>query len=240
MDYIVAAFVIGLVILAHELGHFIASKAVNIPVRTFSIGFGPKLWGFKKGKTEYRIALIPFGGYIMPDIEDEKDLFAFPVWRRIVLTAGGPLASIVLPVFCCMLLNVVRSGVTVEAVLVKPLVQTMMLFSQILQMIPHLFTRHGELSGILGIISQGGQFIGANPLNIIQFAALISINLAVLNLLPIPVLDGGKIMLYLCEKLTPRLRKLHFPLAVAGWVFILVVMIYATALDVGRYVEKMV
>jgi regulator of sigma E protease len=69
--------------------------------------------------------------------------------------------------------------------------------------------------------------------------ALLSLNLAVFNMLPVPALDGGKILLYLLEKLHHRLARLHIPLSIGGWVCILGLMIYATYLDVERYIVKL-
>src|SRR5512145_2121102 len=100
MQYIIALLLIGFVILAHEFGHFIAARISGIPIKVFSIGFGPKLWAVTKRKTEYRIAIIPLGGYVMPDCQDDKEFLALPVFKRIIMTAGGPLASIILPLFC--------------------------------------------------------------------------------------------------------------------------------------------
>ena len=51
-------------ILVHELGHFAAAKLFGVRVEVFSIGFGKRLLGFRKGETDYRISLLPFGGYV--------------------------------------------------------------------------------------------------------------------------------------------------------------------------------
>lgn len=65
MIYVLATiFVLGLLIFVHELGHFLVAKAVGIRVEKFSLGFPPKLIGFKKGDTEYCISAIPLGGYV--------------------------------------------------------------------------------------------------------------------------------------------------------------------------------
>ena len=55
---------LGVMILVHELGHFWAALSVGIRVETFSIGFGPRLFGFRRGETDFRISAIPFGGYV--------------------------------------------------------------------------------------------------------------------------------------------------------------------------------
>ena len=57
-------FILGAAVTLHEFGHFIVAKLLKIRVETFSIGFGPRLWGFKKGTTDYRVSAIPLGGYV--------------------------------------------------------------------------------------------------------------------------------------------------------------------------------
>ena len=62
----VLLFLVGLgaVIFVHELGHFTVAKAVGIRVDQFALGFGPRVFGFKRGETDYRINLVPMGGYV--------------------------------------------------------------------------------------------------------------------------------------------------------------------------------
>jgi len=236
MQYIIALLLIGLVILVHEFGHFIAARIVGMPIRIFSIGFGPKLWALKKKETEYRIAMIPLGGYVMPDVEDEKEFLAVPLYKRIVMTAGGPLASIILPLFCFALANCISTGLSLNSLFIKPFLQVYTIFSGIIIALLGMFSQHSQLSGIIGVVAQGGQFIGGSFVKAIQFVGLISINLAVLNLVPLPVLDGGKILLYLMEGVHPKFSKLHYPLAIAGWVLVMGLMLYATVIDVVRLV----
>ena len=120
MQYIIALLLIGFVILVHEFGHFIAARIVGVPIKIFSIGFGPKLWAVKKRETEYRIAMIPLGGYVMPDVEDDKEFLALPLYKRIVMTAGGPLASVILPLFCFALVNCFSTGISLNGLFIKP------------------------------------------------------------------------------------------------------------------------
>ena len=65
---------------------------------------------------------------------------------------------------------------------------------------------------------------------------MMSLNLAVINLVPIPVLDGGKIILYTLEKISSKFVKLHIPLSVAGWLAMICLMLYTSYLDVGKYI----
>jgi len=56
--------VLGIMVLVHEWGHFIVAKAFGVRVEIFSIGFGPRIWGRKRGDTDYRISGLPLGGYV--------------------------------------------------------------------------------------------------------------------------------------------------------------------------------
>lgn len=234
MNYFLVALLVGLLILIHELGHFLAARWVKIPIARFSIGFGPKLWGCKRGETEYWLSLIPIGGYVLPEIEDETEFFKIPIYKRVIFSIGGPAANIILVLLLYGLINVVVSGVSFRGVLIEPFSQTLGTFMSFLAAIPLLFSGSDQLSGIVGIVVLGGQFIGADILRVLNFSILLSLNLAVLNLLPIPALDGGKIVLYCLEKIHPKFLRLHIPLSIAGWVFIIGLMVYATVLDVGR------
>ena len=55
-------FVLGVMVLIHELGHFLAARYFDVRVESFSIGFGPRLFGFKRGPTDYKICILPLGG----------------------------------------------------------------------------------------------------------------------------------------------------------------------------------
>ena len=234
MSYLIVALLIGFVILVHEFGHFLAAKRAGIAVAVFSLGFGPRLIARKWRGTEYRLSLIPLGGYVLPEIEDEREFFAIPVNKRILMALGGPLASFLFPVLCFAVNNSVRYGLSLANAFVRPLTQAADLMLAMVTALPRIFTHKEQLSGIVGIVAQGGNFVGGNILNAVQFAVLISLNLAVLNLLPIPVLDGGKVFLYLLEKIDPKLQRLHVPLAIGGWIFVIGLMVYVTVVDIGK------
>ena len=57
-------FVLGIMIFVHELGHYLMAKFLGIRVDVFSLGFGPRLFGFRRGETDYRISVLPLGGYV--------------------------------------------------------------------------------------------------------------------------------------------------------------------------------
>ncbi len=99
--------VFGGLIFFHELGHFLAFRFFRVGVITFSIGMGPKLCGFKRGKTEYRIAWLPFGGYVSgvgeysSDVESlgftqEEAVNNRPAWQRLIIAFAGPFMNLLI------------------------------------------------------------------------------------------------------------------------------------------------
>lgn len=97
---------IGVMILIHELGHFVVARWFDVRVDAFSFGFGPRLFGFRKGETDYRVSLIPFGGYVKmageqpgeEDLNDPRSFLAKPRWQRLLIAFAGPFSNIVLAV----------------------------------------------------------------------------------------------------------------------------------------------
>lgn len=237
MSYLLIALAIGFLILIHELGHLLAAKWMGISVARFSIGFGPKLCGWKWGETEYWLAPIPLGGYVLPAVQDEAEFSRIPIAKRIIFSLGGPLANLLLPVVLFSVLNVMAGNHSLGSVLIAPWVQTGSMLMQFLGSLPMVFQHPDQLSGVVGIVAIGDQIVHqAGIAGGLRFAILLSINLAVLNMLPLPPLDGGKIVMYVLEKIHPRLARLHVPLAAAGWLGLLALMAYTTVLDIARHV----
>lgn len=88
------------IICIHELGHFAAVKAAGVKVLEFGIGFPPRLFGFKRGDTEYTLNLIPLGAFVKPEGEQDPEvpsgLAGKSPWARMGVSAAGPLANFVL------------------------------------------------------------------------------------------------------------------------------------------------
>jgi regulator of sigma E protease len=101
-----ALIMIGIMILIHELGHYWAARFFDVKVDTFSFGFGPRLFGFKKGETDFRFSLILLGGYVkmvgeQPGDEQSNDPRSFlskPRWQRLIIVFAGPAMNIILAV----------------------------------------------------------------------------------------------------------------------------------------------
>ncbi|HYH52806.1 MAG TPA: M50 family metallopeptidase [Solirubrobacterales bacterium] len=95
-----------LLIILHEAGHFFAAKATGMRVERFFLFFGPTIWSFKRGETEYGVKAIPLGGYVkitgmtpeeeIPPEVEHRSYYRQDVWKRIVVVAAGPAVNIVL------------------------------------------------------------------------------------------------------------------------------------------------
>lgn len=100
------AVVLGIMILVHELGHFAAAKYFGVRVEVFSIGFGKRLAGFRRGDTDYRISALPLGGYVKMAGENPlesrsgapDEFMSHPRWQRFVIAFAGPAMNIILAV----------------------------------------------------------------------------------------------------------------------------------------------
>src|SRR5437762_6741275 len=112
--------VLGVMILVHEWGHFIVARLFGVRVDVFSIGFGPRLFGLKRGATDYRISAVPLGGYVRMAGQDpteidsqgrglaEKgdklptgapdELMSKPRWQRALISFAGPAVNLIFPV----------------------------------------------------------------------------------------------------------------------------------------------
>jgi len=113
---------IGVMIMIHEMGHFWAARLFHVRVESFSLGFGPRLFGFRRGDTDYRVSAILIGGYVKmagdaipieqatggggetptltlePGVADPGSLLAKPRWQRVIISAAGPVMNMVLAV----------------------------------------------------------------------------------------------------------------------------------------------
>ena len=99
---------LGVLVTVHELGHFVVAKACKVKVLRFSIGFGPRIFGFTKGETEYRVGWLPLGGYVkmygeQPDDEVApqdvgRSFQAQAWWKRALIVAAGPAFNLLFPI----------------------------------------------------------------------------------------------------------------------------------------------
>jgi regulator of sigma E protease len=103
----IVAFIvlIGVMVVVHEFGHFAVAKLCGVRVESFSVGFGPRLFGVKRGDTDYKVCLLPLGGYVKmtgenpgegEPIDDPGAFTSHPRWQRMLIGLAGPVANFIL------------------------------------------------------------------------------------------------------------------------------------------------
>jgi len=103
---VAVAVVLGFMILIHEWGHYAAAKLLGVRVEVFSIGFGKRLFGVRRGDTDYRVAAIPLGGYVKMSGENPMDertgdpgeFMSHPRWHRFIIAIAGPAMNVLLAI----------------------------------------------------------------------------------------------------------------------------------------------
>ena len=111
----VFVFVLGVMVLVHELGHFLAARYFGVRVEAFAFGFGPRLFGYKRGDTDYKVCLVPLGGYVKMAGETTKEptgdpgeFLSKPRWQRVIIALMGPVFNVFLALLLLAGLFMVR------------------------------------------------------------------------------------------------------------------------------------
>ncbi len=347
MSWIVSLAVLSALIFFHELGHYMAARLMGVYVETFSIGFGNKVASFKKWGTEWKISMIPLGGYVKMKGQDDSDptkksfdpdsynvktplqkifillagptanfLLAFVLYFFIAL--GGPnilspvigqvvkdspayiaglqtndtirsingievttwkdMAEIISESQGPLKLEIQRGNFLEYKTLTPKITETTNMYNEVVQKkmigigsagVTHkldltlsdtlgyavdqtvfastvIFTGvkkllfgevpAQELGGVISIVKLTSDATDAGWMAVLFFAALISVNLGVLNLLPIPALDGGHIMFNLYEMIARRApsEAIIIKLTIAGWVILFSLMGLGLYNDINR------
>jgi len=349
MGMLVSLLVLSGLIFFHELGHYIAARMMGVYVEVFSIGFGKKIFSFKKFDTEWAIAAIPLGGYVRMKGQDDADpskksydddsynvktptqkifiLLAGPAFNFIIafflyffIALGSPqilspvigkiikdspafvagldandtvtaingvhittwkeMADIITESEGTLTLEIERNGFIEYKQLTPKLKETKNLFGETVQKkmigiasagVTHplelslsetlsyateqtifastmIFTGveklitgdvpAKELGGVISIVKLTSDATDAGWMSVLFFAALISVNLGVLNLLPIPALDGGHIMFNIYELVfrRPASEEIMIKFTIAGWVILFGLMGLGLFNDINRLV----
>lgn len=343
--------VLGVLIFVHELGHFLVAKWAGVTVLRFSLGFGPRVFGFKRGDTDYCLSLVPLGGYVKmlgeePDEEVTEEQMANsfgskPVSKRMLIVLAGPLSNLILAIVIFTMVHAFsgihtatteigtitkdspaeKAGLQTGDVVLTINSKEMTSWDELSQTIEqsgeepiHITFKRGDeirtvqvsprvseyknlfgettrrpligvgssgkytvkkvdpisaayygflqtwnlsklfavtivkliqraipfqtLGGPILIAQMAGQQAQEGLLNLIYFTAIISVNLAVLNLLPIPILDGGHILFFLIEAILGRpieVKKIETAQKV-GMLLLLVLMVCVFYNDIMRLI----
>jgi regulator of sigma E protease len=347
-----ALLMIGVLIFLHEMGHFLFAKRMGLPVEVFSLGFGPRLFGFKWKETDIRIAALPLGGYVKlsgynPEEPDAEDLHGFlkqPYHRRMLFYSGGILANLFTAYLLLSAIGIDQSRITSATPQPSPLVvlevvpgspaaqagffpgdlirrfgdlrfpgstsneaiayiqsragqaipvtlekdgkaratqviprseagkgkvgikfsptevtytrrpvefrdvwrgpvlgalETASLTGQVFQGFYRLVSFQAsirEVGGPIAIVKGGSDAAKSGWTGFLMFMAFISLNLAVLNALPIPFLDGGHMAMLTFEKLRGRdlTVQIKEKILMGGFYFLISLMAFVLALDLWR------
>ena len=130
INLLVFILVLGIIVFVHEFGHFIFAKIMGVYVYEFAIGMGPKIWGFKKGETEYNLRAIPIGGFCQlagEDLDDDDQnkvpknmrLQSKKPWQRFLIMLFGPMNNFILAVILLLFIAFVWGGTTMNPVISK-------------------------------------------------------------------------------------------------------------------------
>lgn len=324
-------FVFFIVVVFHEFGHFIVAKLSGIKVHEFAIGMGPKLFKIKKGETDYSLRLLPIGGYVKMEGEDEysDDVRSFSkksIGARMAVIAAGAIMNFILAIIVFSIYSYkvgvptttidtvtekfpayeagIRNGDTITRIdnysvdswedikkainasngkeikitvlrneqkhnfFIKPIIEKdvnrlvigitpkmrralllsiksgfqnmIIILGLMFQFIGMLFKGNvssGDISGPVGIVYLVGEAAKSGFLYVLYIAGFISINLGFFNLLPIPALDGSRLVFLLFElvrgkPINPeREGFIHF----VGFVFLILLMLVVAYKDIIKF-----
>ena len=213
-----------------KVGHFLVAKLCNVKVNEFSIGFGPLILKKKKKETEYSLRLIPLGGYVRMEGEDEEstDESAFPkasIPKGIAIVCAGAFVNIVFGLIIYM--SMFGIG------------QTGNLLLALGDSIKQLFTGKVGIDNMVGPVGIGGIISQTQGFgNYMVLLSVISISLGVTNLLPIPALDGGRLVLILIEAIRgkPMKQETEIYIQLLGFSLLITLSVIVMYQDIVRII----
>ena len=242
-------FLLGFLIFIHEGGHFLVAKLCKVKVNEFAIGFGKTIWQKQGKETKYAIRMIPLGGFVSMEGEVESSdvegsFSKASVWKRMAIVVAGATVNIL---FGIIVYFILMSTVGIQ--FVDPAKDTFLnriyygalgtweFILMLLESIKVLFTgglSADQMVGIVGISEVVATTAGFA--NYIYLLAVISISLGITNLLPIPALDGGKILILLIEVIRrkPIKPETEATIQLLGFSILLALTIFVTYNDIIR------
>lgn len=249
-----------ILIVPHELGHFTAAKLLGVKVNEFAFGMGPALFKKQGEETLYSIRAFPIGGYcaLEGENEDTGDPRAFnskPGWVKIVILAAGVTMNMLTAflILFVLLLYVRLSGkaevpadMGVLEIIARSAMDSItsvgdMLFL-IVDSLKQLFTgaaSMNDVSGPVGIVTAVNESATHGVMYFLVFTAIMCVNLAVINILPLPALDGGRILFVIIRKVTGKMisDELEAKIHMIGMALLLALIVMITFKDVGSLLK---
>lgn len=210
MTYILSfVLVFTAVIIVHEFGHFLAARITGVKVYEFSIGFPftqKLITIFSHRETAFTVRLLPLGGFVAFS-KDDSDL-AFleePRWKRAFITISGPAFNLIFAFLIISLALVIGKDMGLFPAAVKSAGTGAAVLSGTLHAVTNLLSGTIDgISGPIGIAMAAGKASEAGLFGLLYFTGLLSLSLAVFNLLPLPALDGGTLLILAVESIRGR------------------------------------
>ena len=219
MTFVLSALAVGFLIFIHELGHLLVARWVGLPVIRFSIGMGPVILRRDAWGLEWAVSAIPFGGYVLFDGESEAYQEA-PAMPRILTSLAGPAANVVAGLILYVLAETLTSGGVALGAGMSRFVDA---FTQVFTVLGLLMSGEvgiSDLAGPVQMVSMGSS-LAAEPGRFAAYMGFISVNLAVFNLLPIPALDGGQILITILQGVSGKTLSERAQTVIFGGSFVL-------------------
>ena len=228
---------LGFLVFIHEGGHFLVAKLFKIRVNEFAIGFGPTVITKEKGETKYALRLIPLGGFVSMEGEEEYSdkegsFSKASIPRKIAIVVAGGLVNIIFGI----LIYYIISSIAFSSMYIG-ISDTKDFILSIFESIKLLFTGNISVNQMTGIVGISDIVVSTNGImQYLYIMALISASLGITNLLPFPPLDGGKIVIYIIEwiRRKPMKEKTELKLQTIGFYILIALSIYVTYNDITR------
>lgn len=247
MEYI-SAFLIAFtfVVIVHELGHLLAAKALGVKVYEFSVGFpfSPKIATlFRLKETEFTLRLLPLGGFVAFSKDGEaesSEYLGLQKWKRAVIAFSGPAFNIGLAFIALFLSFALGKGLGFSGSAFAALHSMHAGISGF----AGLFLNSGgpglleSLSGPIGIAVAAGKAAQAGLAGFLAFTGMLSLSLAIFNLIPFPALDGGQLVMCAAEALRKKdfSPAIHAAASAAGIFLFIALTIFVSYKDIYRLV----
>lgn len=247
ISFLAFIVVFSIIVLVHEFGHFIAARKSGIKVYEFSIGFpfSPRLVTlFRHKETDFTVRLLPLGGFVSfsrDDDEEAKELLEAHISKRAFVLSAGSLFNIVFAFIVFIPIFIIGKHLYfIDAILLSAKTVWGMLSGTIIFLL-NVFTGHGTmegLSGPVGIAAMAGQAASKGFLNLSYFTGALSMSLGIINLLPLPALDGGHLFMLFIDsiKKKPISPKAYQLVTVIGLCLFLILTLVVTCKDVIKLI----
>lgn len=243
LNFIITAikiiFVLGFLIFIHEGGHFIIAKLCKVRVNEFAIGFGPTIWKKQGKETKYALRLIPLGGFVSMEEEEEHSdkegsFSKASVWKRIAIVSAGAIVNIIFAIVVFFILASILQGNIGYGIM-----STKKFIGSIFESLKMMFTGKVGMNDMMGPVGLGSVVSSTTGIaDFVYILSVISLSLGVTNLLPIPALDGGKILILLIEAIRrkPMKEDLEIKIQMLGFAFLITLSLIVTYNDIARII----